>query len=264
MSRKLTPEEIQEISIAAKRKVAAHSQVLANLTLVILSPQLQMTTLMSSYERGREDEILRLLEIHTTGTRRFELASEVMLFIYNHRNELPEAYRFMLQNNRLFYELETRIFDDKIPPFFTDENGNKGYPKFDKKAEVYMVSKTMTACEKADKLSDELDFLSEYTRNNQLSDVAEVRLMDFLFVTAGRDSVPDTLQKFVLDYLKHYRSICYTAQKRLIQSGNHELIMYYIKNSREVIFDREVIEALHERADEEEIRAYYDRYASEW
>lgn len=263
MSRKLTPEQIQEIRVMAEKKREAHRQVMAHLSLITMSPQLQMTTLMSSYKRGREDEILKLLEVHTTGSRRYELASEVMLFVYTHKDELPEAFSFMLQNNRLIHELETRIFDDKVPPFFTDENGNKRYPKFSKFAEGYMVKKTLEACEKADKLTDELDFLSEYTKDNPLSDVAQVKLIDYLFVTTGRDSVLDALQRFVLRYLERYKDICYTAQIRLIQSGNHELIMYYITHSIILIFDCEVIVTLIDRADEEEITAYYNRYARE-
>ena len=261
--KKLTPEKIQALRVSAEKERDAHAEVVKNLKAVTMSPTLQMTTLMSSYNRKRKDEVTALLLNYISGDKRYELATEVMQFIYDHEEELPEAKRFMLQNNHLTFELEKRIFDDKLDPFFTDDEGHVTYPKFSLTAEVYMVKETLKACQKADRLSDELNFLNKYTERYALTDSAELELTDFLFVSTGRDSVLDTLQSFVLGYLVRYQSIAAPAQLRIIQSGNHEVILYYITHSSKLIDDAEVLKALMDRADAEEVTAYYNRWAKE-
>ena len=263
IQRKLTPEEIQALRLDAEKERAAHAEVKKNLKAVTMSSQLQMSTLLSSYQRGRKDEILALLQTHATGNRQYELSSEVMLFIYEHGKELPEAKEYMLQNNHLVYEVEKRIFDDKLPPFITTRKGDVLYPKFCLNAEVYMVEQTLQACQKANKLSNELKFLTDYTAQHPLSTAAEFALTNFLFVNTGRDSVIDALRAFVLGYLVQYQHIADDALLRIIKSGAHEIILYYITHSTKIIETPEVINALLERADAEEVTAYYNRWARE-
>lgn len=263
VQKKLLPEEIQALRVNAEKERAAHAEVMTNLRAVTMSPKLQMTTLMSSYNRQRDDEIMALLEAHAEKEKRYDLAPEVMLFIYEHGDELSEAKNFMLANNHLVYELEKRVFDDKLPPFFTDEKDIVTYPVFSNSGEVYMVKETLKACLKADKISDELVFLTDYTEKHKLSDAAEVALTDFLFVTNGRDSVLDTLRSFVLGYLVHYQDIAADALLRIIQADDHELIQYYVAHSTKLISDEKVLDALFDRADAEEVTTYYNRWAKE-
>lgn len=263
VQKKLLPEEIQALRANAEKERAKHAEIMKNFKAVTLSPQLQMTILMSSYERGRKDEIKALLEFHTSGNRQYELSSEVMMFIYEHGDELSEEKDFMLKNNHLGYEVSKRIFDDKLPPFFTDEKDIVTYPVFSNSGEVYMVKETLKACLKADKISDELVFLTDYTEKHKLSDAAEVALTDFLFVTNGRDSVLDTLRSFVLGYLVHYQDIAADALLRIIKTDDHELIQYYVAHSTKLISDKKVLDALFERADAEEVTTYYNRWAKE-
>lgn len=263
-SKKLSPEEIQALRVNAEKERATHASVMTNLSHVILSPTLQMTTLMSSYERHRIDEIMVLLDTYAIGGKKqYEMATEVMQFIYDHGDELPEVKTYMLQNNHLVYEIEKRIFDDKLAPFFKDENGIITYPKFSPNAEVYMVTETLKACQKANRLTNELNFLNFYISKHELSSLAEVALTEFLFASHGRDSVLDSLQTFILGYLDHYGNVCRAAQLRIIQSGNHDVILYYIRHAQPLINAQEVIDALMERADEEEVVAYYNRWAKE-
>lgn len=261
--KKLLPEEIQALRASAEKERAKHAEIMKNFKAVTLSPQLQMTILMSSYERGRKDEIKALLEFHTSGNRQYELSSEVMMFIYEHGDELSEEKDFMLKNNHLGYEVSKRIFDDKLPPFITTPQGVTVYPKFCPYAEVYMVEETLKACQKADKLSDELKFLTDYTHGYVLSDQAELALTDFLFVSTGRNSVLDTLRAFVLGYLVHYQNIATDALLRIFQSDDHEIIQYYIAHSTKLISEKKVLDALFARADAEEVKTYYNRWAKE-
>ena len=265
--KKLSPEEIQELRRNAENERATHAEVMKNIRATIMSPQLQMTTLMSSYNRKRYDEILALLEAHADSNKLYELSSEVKIFIYEHSKQpndpLSKAKKFMLEHNRLGYELEKRLFDDKVPPFFTTNSGRMTYPKFCADAEVYMVKETLKACQKSDKLTDELHFLDTYTQEHVLTAAAEVALMDFLFVTAGRDSVIDTLQSFVLTYIGRHQDLVQPAWLKAIKAGNHEVIMNLIAFTTQLTEDSTVVAALMERADAEEVTAYYNRWGRE-
>lgn len=261
---KLTPEEIQALRENAEKERATHAEVMANIRRVIMSPDLQMSTIKSSYERNREDEILALLRNHVPSNKQYELSTEVKLFIYDDSHNLKEAKAFLLQKNLLGYELEKRIFDDKLQPFYKKDSSQYTqlvYPKFCPNAEVYMVEKTLEACKKADKLNGELDFLLEYIETYPLSPSGETALMDFLYVNTGRDSVLDTLESTVITYMGHHDCITPAAQLRIIQSGNHKVIMHCILHTVHGIQDPEVLDALLERAEPEEVKAYFARWA---
>jgi len=259
--KKLSPEEIQELRCNAEKERATHAEVMKNIHAVTMSPQLQMTTLMSSYNRHRNDEIMALLQVHTLGNRQYELATEVMKFIYDHGQELSKAKDFMLKNNHLVYEIEKRIFDDKLTPFITTAGGKVIYPKFSADAEVYMVKETLKACRKADKLTDELNFLDIYTQEHTLTAAGEIALMEFLLETHGRDSVLDTLCSFVMTYIGRHQNIVQPAWLSAIKSGNHDVIMHLITQTSTLTEDCAVVEALLERADEQEVTAYYNRWS---
>ena len=268
-AKKLTLEQIQALRSNAEKERATHAEVLSRLKLVTISPDLQLATLKSSYDRKRMDEIMALLRAYSSGNKQYELAPEVQVFIYEHK-DLNRARNYMLQNNHLTYEVEKRIFDDKLTPFIPvkiddeDEIKEYIYPKFCNDAEVYMVEETLKACEKADKLSDELKFLDIYTTKYPLSDSADTALMDFLFVSTGRDSTLDTLESFVMTYIGRHDKLSTAAQLRLIQSGCKKVIMHYITNSLCGIVDPEVADALLERADAEEVTAYFYRWGRQW
>lgn len=261
--KKLTPEEIQELRINAEKERETHAEVMKNIRATVMSPKLQMNTLMSSYNRHRRDEIMALLKAYIPKDKRYELSDEVKLFIYNHGAEFSEIRLYMMVNNHLGFTLEKCIFDDSWSPFKKMEDGKLSYPRFSPEAEVYIVKETMKRCLNALKLTDELSFLTEYTNRYKLSVPAEIALTDFLFATNGRDSVLDALASFVLGYLVAHQDITEEAQLRIIKSGNHEVIMYYITHSLKLLSAPDVLKALMDRADAEEVIAYYDRWARE-
>jgi len=261
---KLTPEEIQVLRANAEKERAIHQDIMSKLRLVTMSPELQMSIWKSAYERKRNDEIMSLLQTYNRGDRRYELAPEVKLLVYEHGNELTEAKAYLLENLYLGYEIEKRVYDDKLPPFIKRGEGEHArltYPKFCNDAEVYMVEETLKACQKADKLTDELKFLLSYIETNHLSNKAEVALMGFLFASTGRDSVLDSLESVVMTYIGHQEQVATQAEVRMIQSGCHRVIMHYITHSQFGIRSDESIEALLNRANREEVTAHFDCYA---
>lgn len=266
-AKKLTLEQIQALRSNAEKERATHAEVLSRLKLVTILPDLQLATLKSSYERKRFDEIMALLKAYTPASKQYELSSEVQVFIYEHK-DLKEARNYMLQNCYPGCELAKRIIDDRLPPFIPvkkdDPNTSYIYPKFCSDAEVYMVEETLKACQKADKLTDELKFLDTYTTRYGLAAAADTALMDFLFVSTGRDSVLDTLESFVMTFIGRHGSLSVAAQLRLIQSGCHNAIMHYIMYSSYGIQDAEVVDALLERANPEEVKAYFNRWGRQW
>lgn len=261
VAKKLTPQEIEVLRDNAEKERTAHTVVLGNLRLVTMSSALQMTTVTSSYERKREDEVLAFLEKFTPENTRNELVDAVKMFIYEHGNEMPNAKWYMLRHNHLGYIIEKRIIDDNLSPFYQNEHNNMVFPKFVSSSESYLVKKTLEACQRANKLTDELRFLTEYTKDNRLEHCPETTLMDFLFVTTGRDSVIDALKSFVLTYIGIHEELAPDAQLQMIKSGCHEVIMHYILHSKKGICDKAVEKALLERADAEEVTAYFQRYA---
>ena len=261
--KKLTPEEIQELRLNAEKERITHAEVMKIINVTVMSPTLQMTTLMSSYNRHRKDEIMAFLKVYTKKAKRYELSDEVELFIYEHGDELPDIRLFMISNNHLCFTLGKRIFDEKLAPFKKRKNGKLTYPRFTPQTEVYIVKETMNNCLKANKLTDELQFLTTYTNRYKLSVPAEIALTDFLFATNGRDSVLDALASVVLGYLVQHQAMTEEALLRIIKSGNHEVIMFYITHSWKLISAPKVLEALMDRADAEEVTAYYDRWARE-
>jgi len=261
--KKLTPEEIQELRLNAEKERATHAEVMKNIKATVMSPTLQMTTLMSSYNRHRKDEIEAFLKAYTQKDKKYELSDEVKLFIYEHGEEFSKIRLFMMTHNHLGFALEKRIFDDKWSPFKKLEDGMLSYPRFCPEAEVYIVKETMKNCLKANKLTNELQFLTTYTNRYALSVPAEIALTDYLFATNGRDSVLDALASVVLGYLVQHQAMTEEALLRIIKSGNHEVIMYYITHSLKLISAPKVLEALMDRADAEEVTAYYDRWARE-
>lgn len=260
--KKLTPEEIQVLRADAEKERAAHRQVISNLSLTTMSSTLQMMTVVSSYERMRESEVLLFLAKFAKVTLRYELSDAVKMFIYERGDEFPKAKAYMLQHNHLGYLLEKRIIDDNLSPFYKNAHDKMVYPKFADSSERYLVERTLNACQRANKLSDELRFLTAYTSDNKLCHCAETSLMDFLTVTTVRDSVIDTLESFVLSYIGCHEDLAPDAQLRMIKSGNHKVIMYYITHSKLGI-DNAVVDALLERADAEEVTAYFKRYAKQ-
>ena len=264
----MTAGEIQLLRQKAENERNRHAQMMHLIHSVEIgaAPPLSIAYQMEIVSREREDETLALLKVYVekfgqdTGVF---LSDAAQLYIYDDKNKLPQSKKYMLHSMPLCYSVERRIFDDDKPLYYQETDGVKEfYPKFSPEGEEHMVEGTMENCNKAKIVTDELYFLRGYTKEHRLSPQGEVALMKFLS-SSDRSAVLDALENFVIEYLAQYKELCPAAQIDMIKSDDHKVIMYYITQSLDGIKDDEVVEALLNRAEREEVTAYFERYAKE-
>jgi len=264
----MTAEEIQLLREKAENERTKHAQTMhvINSFEIGAAPPLSTTAQMEIVIRQREDEVLALLEVYD---KKFQdlgvtLSDATQLYIYDDAYKLPKSKEFMIHCMPICYQVECRIFDDDKPLFYQEADGVKEfYPQFSPEGEVYMIEGTIKNCNKARISTDELYFLRGYTKERQLTTVGEVALMKFLSSSFSRSIVQDTLENFVIEYLAKYKELCPEAQIDMIRSNNHKVIMYYITESLDGIKDNKVVNELLNRAEREEVTAYFERYAKE-
>lgn len=262
MGEKITSAEVVLLKQNAEKERARHAHLmyLIENDPTSIKEELQMEIV----SRKRLSEVMLLLEViadFQEDGKSDNITREAQLFIYN-TVQLEKAKEYMINNITLHPDVEKRIFDDD-KPIYSDENEmREKYPKFSVVGERYIIQKTLEKCQIAECIRMEFGFLHEYTRTHAFSPEAEETLMDFLFVK-GNKCVIDTLENFVLNYICRYNKLAPAALIRLIESGNHKLIMYYITHSENIIDDAGVIDALIARGDKEEVTTYFMRYAQE-
>lgn len=285
MKQKMTAEEIQQLLDAAEKERQTHSSIVEDISQLKLDsvkgaivplPNLPEKRQMEIIERGKEKEIITLLEAYSRLTADDErnLCDKAQLFIYKSNDKgMEEAKKFMLEKNRLCLAVEKAMIDDRkmLRLSMFDEEFENQPPKktsFSAEAECYLIEKTFNDCHVADFMSEEsVAYFRTYTQQNKLSDSAQ-RLMvsKFLNVKTGRDSVIDGLRSLVHFYINVHRFLYPSAQEVLVKSNDHDTIMHYInygyaKDGR-VFASKEAFEALKKRADREEINAYVARYVA--
>ena len=266
MNEKITAEEVQLLRTNAEKERKIHAQVLE----LIATCQKPLTEAqeLEILARKRESEVLKLLEVYAKeyASHRFGFVLSVpaQLFIYDSNNNLPKSKDYMLHKTELCSAVEKKIFDDDLQIIINEEGKLDNYPKFTSEGETYMVEQTLKKAVQSENADESvLIFLHEYTQTHNLSSDADTALMEFLFVQADCKKPKKYLCRFVLDYLARYGILSASAQIRLIQSGNHDLIMYYITRSKKVISNQKVIDELISRGDREEVKAYFKRYEEE-
>ena len=102
------------------------------------------------------------------------------------------------------------------------------------------------------------DALEEYTKKWRLSMDAETELMKCVGIFADRDKkayalVFDVAKK----YIQIHRRLYLPAERELIKSGNHDLIMLYIKEAEDELSAKD---ELFERGNREEVESFIFRY----
>jgi len=266
---KITAAEVQLLRDNAEKERTRHALTMELIHKIGVSNStepLSQTSLMDILTHKRESEIIELLDVYDKkGKKEFIFPEEAQLFIYDDTNKMPAAKEHMIKNHCLCYAVEQRIFiDDKLLFFAEDGQQNREfYPHFSQEGEEFIVKETLANCLKVDHITTELYFLTGYIKNHELSPLAQIALMDFLTPDTYSDRLTEELSDFVIDYIAKYKTLAFTAQLKLIRSGDHALIMYYITNSAEGIQTKEVLDALIKRGDREEITAYFNRYANE-
>lgn len=254
MQEKISAEELQQLRENAKQEHLLHQKIMQMISAGVILTEVQQ---MEVVTRNKKSEVMALLKCNVP------IVESVQLYIYDDKNHLPEAKDYMIKNIQLEPAVEKKIFDDRLAIYWDAEEGNNCYPpRFSPAGEQYMVKETLAKCLQCDHITDELLFLHNYLQKYQLSPVADNALVSFLAVSAS-ENVMEALKRLVMDYIIRYEQLSYIAELSMVKAGNHEVIMLYIKRSKQIITSNAVIEALEERANRDEIVAFYERYANE-
>ncbi len=246
MEEKISVAEISRLREFAKVERKKHQFIMRRIEQqkseeTILSPEEQMEIV----KRGNTTEIRSMLEAF--GINHL-LSSEVQIYIYNHSVKEDRLCDWMLKNCLWSLELEKILID----------NNAKIQRKLSPQAEVYLLKQNLETSQNLNNLSY-IEAVEIYLHKHELSLSGQKELMSYLNLSYGRDSLIDKCKKIVKDYIFQYKNLNIVAQRLLIQSGNHDVIMHYIQDS---IKGLEAEEELLERGNRKEVEAYFARYAT--
>lgn len=96
-----------------------------------------------------------------------------------------------------------------------------------------------------------------YITNTPLGEEAILELISALSISFGRDSILDGYEKLVM-IAGRFNELSSKAERKLIETGNHRVIMYYIENSKTLLKEDAL---LIKRGNEKEVSAYFKRYS---
>lgn len=264
---KLSIEEINQLKEFAISERKKHQEIIQQISLhesrwknkgfCNMPEELQLEIL----ERNRNDEIKPLLEsyalYHSTGDRYNqdtirELSSKFQLKLYETRNTKQDLVRYMLAHCVLCPELEKIVIDTRSP-YLLDKKSVSG--------ENYLLTSILV---KAIKESDvpSFDIIRSYYQQQRFHSSVEILFVNIITsIRSGRDSVIDGAEKLLKDYINRYGNFEEDAENALIQNGCHELIMFYLENSKRGLSYDSSEEFLFKRAYKEEIELYFKRYS---
>lgn len=246
----ISAKEIAELKQSAEAKRILHREIMHEIILFAsegtksMLPERQLEII----KRGHEDEIMALLKAF----KNRKLSPEAQQYIYTHREQLSNAYAYMIEHMKLCFELEKQLF-----AYF--KSGKQR--RYSTEAEVYIVQKVMEEADEIPPVKTFLHLFKEYSTIYQMSDKAEeLMVKSFLTKKNGWDSVIDGLRHCVEKYLETHKSFSAKAQQELIKTGDHSMILLYIQKAYNGLDDTKAVNLLLERANRAEIEAYYERY----
>ena len=275
----MTDEEIQQLSKKAEQERGLHNMIIHDIQAlrglrqedgsfpsIPLSAERQMQILT----RGRRDEIMRMLGAYSELTRvdAMGFTPQAQMYIYENgrKTECPdvmaEALKFMLEYCYIHYPVEEKLIDNAWSIWFDSNSGKFLWPrkkKMSAKAEIYIIQKTKS--EASWRTKDTTGFLKRYMEY-KLEPEAEAELIQLLKVTNARDSTIQNFQQLVRYYMKE-TPLSAKGQRALVATGDHDFIVFFIKEAPKSFTDQSAIDALKKRRNREEIETFYARYAIE-
>ncbi|MBQ8750637.1 MAG: hypothetical protein IJZ30_03250 [Alphaproteobacteria bacterium] len=275
---KISVEEISLLEKRAKKERLLHQKIMLSIDRgCVLYDEKEMLhsadekTMLEIVERSRKDEIKALLERYKNGSEPhwLRLPSSVQMKLYQWLTggktgvTEPGLLTLMLENCRLCEELEKELIDVSFSLNQCQLRQKLNY--FEN--EVYFIQKTLEFADTIDRI-EAFNCIEQYLNKYHLSrTTSEVCLIEkFLSLTHGRDSVIDKAESIVKKYISYVKD--YNApntwqglsQLALIKSGNHNLIMHFLRTIPN-IDNFKAVKELQERANREEIEFYYQRYS---
>ncbi len=187
------------------------------------------------------------------------MSPKAQLYIYEHWQKGPyhEIWDFLKVNVPYTDELAERLIKD----------GNfSAQQHLSEKAERYYLAYKLNdpKCEEAIRgrcfFSYFFEEIKEYFGKYGLTPENEVFLIEqYLNPRYHRDAYIDSCLEVVSHYIDCRKSLHIAGEKALIASGNHGLIMKYIKIAEEGM---KAEKELFARGNREEVTAYFERYAT--
>lgn len=173
------------------------------------------------------------------------------IFRWKDDKDLDGLFCYMVENNVLSPQVEKDFVLCCLPHPFWGSRFNK--MQYLPETEEFVLRELQKEPPFA-----RFDALEEYTKKWRLSMEAETELMKCVGIFADRDKKAYAL---VLDVAKKYiqihRRLYLPAERELIKSGNHDLIMFYIKEAKDGLSAKD---ELFERGNREEVEDFIFRY----
>ena len=275
---KISVEEINFLEENAKKERLTHRRIMRAIDrgCAIYDEQEKLhsadeKTMLEIVERSRKDEIKALLERYKNRREPhyLRLPSSVQMKLYQWLTggktgvSEPGLLTFMLENCHLCEELEKELIDVSFSLNQCQLRQKLNY--FEN--EVYFIQKTLEFADTIDRI-EAFNCIEQYLNKYHLSrTTSEVCLIEkFLSLTHGRDSVIDKAESIVKKYISYVKDNNAPdtwqglSQLALIKSGNHNLIMHFLRTIPN-IDNFKAVKELQERANREEIEFYYSRYS---
>lgn len=171
------------------------------------------------------------------------------IFSWKGDEDLGSLFCYMVENNVLSPQVEKDFVLCCLPHPFWGSRFNK--MQYLPETEVFVLrelqKKPPFAC---------FDALTGYIRKWRLSMDAETELMKCIGIFANRDKYAMVLN-VAKWYIQIHRCLCLPAERELIKSGNHDLIMFYIKEAKDGLSAKD---ELFERGNREEVEDFIFRY----
>lgn len=171
------------------------------------------------------------------------------IFHWKDNEDLNGLFHYMVENNVLSPQVEKDFVLCCLPQPLCKSRFNK--MQYLPETEEFVLRELQKEPPFA-----RFDGLTGYIRKWRLSMDAETELMKCVGIFADRDKYA-----MVLDvakwYIQIHRRLCLPAERELIKSGNHDLIMLYIKEAKDGLSAKD---ELFERGNREEVEDFIFRY----
>ncbi len=258
---KISILEIEELRQKAEEERRVRRAIQAEIELARLGHPITEKSQMTTLLRGQDKEIVSMLEAYKEGNKQqhgFTLCDSAQMYLYQNRyksDSLRKAWLVLLKNLPLCYQLEVKIVQNA-----------SYYPetKLSAKAECLLLEDRLNDKRCQESISGNSFFdvhfkaIRVYFEKFDLDQTSECYLMrEFLSVKSGREQFIENCRQVVSDYIRQKKRLSLDAERILIASGDHELIMQYIQTA---VLRSEA--ALLERGNREEVTAYFEHYAT--
>lgn len=262
---KISAQEIEALRQRVMNEKKLHREILQSVEKLSQGNPLSPAQQFEILNRKREDEISAMFEAYekanTLSDTPVSLDKDVQIFLFEHRYEdacWDFAFGKLKEKLPLCFAIEMKIIitrmrkDDMychLPPHQLSEP-----------AEVFLLKEGLTRAKQGkESLSEVMDYLDAY------AEVLSKKGMQYLFKNYLTITVNENDDNYLSSCCCGIMSKCIKAkgqlsknfERRLISSGNHQLIMGYIRNAPQGL---QCEKELFARANREEVIEYFKRY----